>query len=82
MAMMPSPLTVVTTRRTLNTTGVMKTIKQAASNPNNDWGVDRILLLNTETPAIPPAVSEVVTMVRLDELIGIHVVAGMHQRTM
>ncbi len=73
----PGPITVVTTKRVHNTTGVLKTVKQAAADPNNEWGVDRIIVLRTETVSIPPAPGEIADMVRLDELVAIHMAVGM-----
>lgn len=76
MAATPGPIAVVTTKRVHNTTGVVKTVKQAAADPNNEWGVDRIIVLRSEQVSTPPLPSEIAVMVRLDELVGVHTVFG------
>jgi len=63
---------VLTKKRTLNVYAIPMTLKQAASDPNNDWGVDRVLVLNTETPQSPPDPSEVAVAVKMDDFNGVY----------
>ena len=72
MAMVPTTMYTLTKKQSLTITAIPKTLKQAANDQNNEWGVDRILVLNTETPQSPPDASEVAVMVKLEDFIGVY----------
>lgn len=72
MAASPRSMYALTKKQSLGIYAIPKTLKQAANDPNNDWGADRILVLNTETPQNPPDPSEVAVMVKLEDFIGVY----------
>lgn len=72
MAATPRSMYALTKKQSLNVYAIPKTLKQTANDQNNEWGVDRILVLNTETPQSPPAPNEVAIMVKMDDFIGVY----------
>jgi len=74
---MPQLITIITTRRALVVYAYMVTLFQSASDEDNDWGVDRILVLNVPNDwSDPPEPSQIAAMVRASEFRGLYVSAG------
>ena len=63
---------VVLAKMTLTVQAVLKTVRQTANDQNNEWGVERIIVVNTLTPTNPPTPSETAVMVRASEFKGIY----------
>jgi len=65
-------IVVVLAKLTFTVQAVLKTVHQAANDPNNEWGVERIIVVNTLNPTSPPTPSEVAVMVRASDFKGLY----------
>lgn len=63
---------VVLAKMTITVQAYLKTVRQTANDQNNEWGVERIIVVNTLTPSNPPTPEETAVMVRASDFKGIY----------
>lgn len=69
-------IVVVLAKMTLTVQAVLKTVHQAANDVNNEWGVERIIVVNTLNPSSPPTPEQIAVMVRASDFKGLYRSSG------